>query len=1165
MTAHQRIVRVRRNYNKWVANQTLEDYALRFTAKSARKWSSLRVANTAIGAISFLALEAIGGAITVNYGVANAASAILVVGGLIFLTGLPIAYYAATYGVDIDLLTRGAGFGYIGSTVTSLIYASFTFLFFAIEAAIMSLALELWFGLPLFAGYVVSSVVVIPLVTHGITFISRLQLWTQPIWIILHVLPFAAIAIFDARSFEGWAHYGGRAGEDGLSPNLVLFGAASTVVFSLIAQIGEQVDFLRFLPAAPHPSLSPLPTLPRVQERIGRGWARFALPTLLGRDGWGRSMAWWTAYLSAGPGWIIPGLLKLLAGSFLAYLAVRHLVPVDKATEPTQMYLVAFGNVFSSPQVALAFTCTFVIISQVKINVTNAYAGSIAWSNFFSRLTHSHPGRVVWLVFNVAIALLLMELGVFKALEHILGLYSLVAVAWVGALVADLVVNKPLGLSPPFIEFKRAHLYDVNPVGVGAMILATITGIVAYAGVFGTVMQALASFVALGVAFVTAPAIAAATRGKFYLARTPRKLPDGQSMVRCCICEHPFEAEDMAQCPAYSGPICSLCCSLETRCRDACKPDARISRQIGALADRTLPAWAVKLLNSDVSQYVGVLSLFAVIIGAVLTFVYFQVSFESDLQRQILRSTLWTVFFILGIIAGIAAWLFVLVHESRRVAEEESRRQTELLMQEIEAHKRTDVKLQQAKEKAEAASKAKSRYVEGLSHELRTPLNAVAGYAQILERDPEIPARRLEAVRVVRRNAEYLSGLIDGLLDISKIEAGRFHLNRNEVRLREFLQQLVDMFRLQASAKGIEFKFSASDKLPPSVYTDENRLRQILINLLSNAIKFTDAGHVTMWVGYRNQVARFEVEDTGIGIHPDDLNRIFQPFERAQHGPVNAKTGTGLGLTITKMLAETMGGEITVKSEIGRGSRFQVKLMLAEVARPRNAPPLEHRVCGYDGPRQTVLVVDDDEVHRDLVRELLEPLGFNVMAAASGAACLALVAERPPNLILLDISMPDMDGWAVARALRQMPLERPAIIMLSAIAMEEERAAEPDRFFDDYMIKPIDLRQMLEKFHTLLDIEWTARDEIAKEPSAPAPAAPAKSLTRSLTKSLAPDAVDALIRLGQIGHFRGISATLDEIEAASPECAAGVAELRAIANSFNLTRFLTVLDAQRRT
>jgi signal transduction histidine kinase len=297
----------------------------------------------------------------------------------------------------------------------------------------------------------------------------------------------------------------------------------------------------------------------------------------------------------------------------------------------------------------------------------------------------------------------------------------------------------------------------------------------------------------------------------------------------------------MAQCPAYSGPICSLCCSLETRCHDCCKPEARLANQIGGWTGRTLPRRIVEAMNTDISQYVGVLLLFAAIIGAVLSFVYFQVSFESNVQKDILKSTLWTVFFILSIIAAIAAWVFVLVHESRRVAEEETQRQTELLMQEIEAHKRTDAKLQQAKESAEAASKAKSRYVVGLSHELRMPLNAVVGYAQILERDPAIPLRRLDAIRVVRRNAEYLSGLIDGLLDISKIEAGRFHLNRNEVRLREFLDQLVDMFRLQAGAKGIEFIFQASDRLPVAVYTDENRLRQILINLLSNAIKFTDA------------------------------------------------------------------------------------------------------------------------------------------------------------------------------------------------------------------------------------------------------------------------------------------------------------------------------------
>src|SRR5580658_2532043 len=248
MTAQQRIVRVRRSYNQWVANQTLEDYALRFTAKSARKWSNFRVANTAIGAISFLALEAIGGAITINYGVTNAVAAIIAVSAIIFVTGIPIAYYASTYGVDIDLLTRGAGFGYIGSTITSLIYASFTFLFFAIEAAIMSLAFEMCLGIPLFLGYVLSSLIVIPLVTHGITFISRFQFWTQPVWIVLHLIPFVYIAFADSASFGRWTNFTGLAGADGRSFNLVLFGTAATVVFSLIAQIGEQVDFLRFLP-----------------------------------------------------------------------------------------------------------------------------------------------------------------------------------------------------------------------------------------------------------------------------------------------------------------------------------------------------------------------------------------------------------------------------------------------------------------------------------------------------------------------------------------------------------------------------------------------------------------------------------------------------------------------------------------------------------------------------------------------------------------------------------------------------------------------------------------------------------------------------------------------------------------------------------------------------
>jgi signal transduction histidine kinase/CheY-like chemotaxis protein len=1123
MTAQQRIVRVRRNYNQWVANQTLEDYALRFTAKSARRWSSFSVANTAIGAVSFLALEAIGGSITINYGFINATSAILAVGALIFLTCLPIAYYAATYGVDIDLLTRGAGFGYIGSTITSLIYASFTFLFFAIEAAIMSLALEMCFGVPLFIGYVLSSLIVIPLVTHGITFISRLQLWTQPIWIVLHLIPFAYIAVADPASFERWTGFTGLAEGPGRSFNLVLFGTASTVVFSLIAQIGEQVDFLRFLP-------------PR---------------------GARRASSWWAAYLSAGPGWIIPGVLKLLAGSFLAFLAIEHLVPLQKAAEPTQMYLVGFQYVFSSPQLALAFTGAFVIISQIKINVTNAYAGSIAWSNFFSRLTHSHPGRVVWLVFNVAIALMLMELGIFKMLEHILGLYSIVAVAWVGALVADLAINKPLGLSPAGIEFKRAYLYDINPVGVGAMLAATVAGIVAFFGVLGTTLQSLSAFLALAVAFVMAPAIAYVTRGRFYVARAPRQNWSGHAVIRCSICEHPFEAEDMAHCPAYSGAICSLCCSLETRCGDCCKPHARLSAQMLTLLRQVLPDWITARLNTDVGRYFGVLLLFGGVIGAVLSLVYFQVSLDADAPKEILKSSLWTVFFILTIIAGVAAWLFVLAQDSRRVAEEETRRQTDLLMTEIEAHKRTDAKLQKAKEVAEAASNAKSRHVVGLSHELRTPLNAILGYSQLLERDPELPARRIDAVRVVRRSAEHLSGLIEGLLDISKIEAGRFHLDRNEVHTSDFLDQLLDMFRLQATAKGIEFRYIPSSRLPAVVHTDDSRLRQILINLLSNAIKFTDSGHVTFQVNYRNQVAEFIIEDTGVGIHKEDLERIFQPFERARTARAKATIGTGLGLTITMLLTNVMGGDLTVKSEVGKGSVFRVKLLLSEVSRPRIASTMEDRVRGYAGPRQTILVVDDNEIQRNLVREVLMPLGFEILTASTGRECLTLAERNKPNLILLDIAMPEMDGWQVAQRLRKSSRERAAIIILSANAIDPSRLLEAERLYDDYLMKPIDLRQLLKKIHALLNIEWIY------EPQAPSPAASTASSSPSAVPPC--EDVDELIYLGEIGHIRRILEKLLEIESTSPNCGDFVRQMRTIVNAFDLKRYAAALEAVRST
>ena len=1116
MAGRQRIDRVRRQYNQWVANQTLEDYALRFTAKSARRWSAARVANTALGAISFLALEAIGGTITLNYGVTNATAAILIASVIIFCCGLPIAYHAAKCGIDIDLLTRGAGFGYIGSTVTSLIYASFTFIFFAIEAVILASALEMCFGIPRPVGYLISAVVIIPLVTYGITLISRFQLWTQPLWVVLHILPFAAIAYASPHSFAEWQQFPGEHGDPAGHLDLALFGTAAAVVFSLVAQIGEQVDFLRFLP----------------------------------RDRRTSSRSWWIALLSAGPGWIVLGALKLLAGSFLAFFALSHGVSAERAAEPAHMYLEAFRYVLAQPDLALALTGTFVILSQIKINVTNAYAGSIAWSNFFSRLTHSHPGRVVWLVFNVVVALLLMEIGVYKALEQTLALYSNIAISWVGALVADLVINRPLGLRPPQMEFKRAHLYDINPVGVGAMTMATIVSISAFYGLFGPTGKALSTFVALGVALVTAPAIAYLTDGKYYLARKPKRSWQNIEQIQCCICEHHFEPEDTTSCPAYAGPICSLCCSLDARCHDLCKPHARAQAQVAAALSGMLPQSVLAKINSQFGHYVGVFLTSAGLVALTLGMIYLETSAALPGFKGIISDVLWKVFFALSIIIGVVTWLFVLAQQSRRAAEAETRRQTQLLIQEIEAHKRTDAELQRAKEVAESANLAKSRYVVGLSHELRSPLNAISGYAQLLEQDTSLAPKPRDQVRVVRRSADHLSGLIDGILDISKIEAGRLYLSRDEVRLSEFLDQLVGMFRLQAAAKGIDFVFKRPAVLPLVVYADEKRLRQILINLLSNAIKFTQEGSVQFVVHYRSPVAEFEVIDTGPGIQPDDLERIFAPFERGALGAAQPQTGTGLGLTISRLLAGVMGGDIKVESKVGLGSTFKVKILLSEVTNPTRHAPVKAPVAGYLGPRKTILITDDDPVHRDLLREVLTPLGFILLSAPDGPSCLALAQHCQPDLFILDISMPGMDGWTVAETLRSSGHHQARILMTSASALEAHGRPLAQPFHDSYMMKPIDIPRLLEAIRQLLKLDWSYQTDIPV----------AQPRWRPETGSRPPPRyVEELMGLGQIGYIRAIQLKLDEIGSAHPEHADFVAQMRTLIDRFDLDQYMATL------
>jgi len=1170
----QRIIKVRRDYNSWVASETMEDYALRFTPSRFRRWSALRVANTAFGAASFLILEAVGATLLVQYGFINAFWAIVATGLIIALAGLPISIYAARYGVDMDLLTRGAGFGYIGSTITSLIYASFTFIFFALEAAVMAYALELVFGLPPAWGYLVCAVVVLPLVTHGVSVISKLQVWTQPLWLAMLVVPYVAVWVHEPGAFTQVLHYGGESGL-GAQFNVLYFGAALTVGIALITQMGEQADYLRFMPAPEAGSSA--------SARASR-------------------RRWWAAVVLGGPGWVVLGVVKMLGGAVLAYLAITQMVPTERAVDPNQMYLAAYNFVFPDYGWAVAATALFVVVSQLKINVTNAYAGSLAWSNFFSRLTHSHPGRVVWVVFNTLIAFMLMEMNVFQALEQVLGLYSNIAIAWIMAVVADLVVNKPLGWSPKGIEFKRAHLYDINPVGVGAMGLASALSFVAHLGLLGPMAQAFSALIAMVTAFVAAPLIAWATRGRYYIARAAEG-HDGtylaQRLQRCVICEREYEGPDMAHCPAYQGPICSLCCTLDARCGDLCKPHARLSVQWIAALRHVVPRSVWPYLEAGLAHYVLLMLVLAPLLAAVLGLLY----------RQGVQSYA-HVYAALMLVLGLVAWWLVLAHKSREVAQVESNRQTELLMQEIESHRRTDEQLQQAREAAERAreaadqarvvaeqaraaadqaNQAKTRYISTISHELRTPLNSILGYAQMLHEDLKEPAgeggadpspqapHRAQAIKVIHRGGEHLLSIIEGTLDIARIESGKLTLAIKPMAFADGVAEMAHLFELQARAKGLDFGFEPLGKLPATVRADEKRVRQILINLLGNAVKFTQRGQVLLRASYAREMAQFEVVDSGPGMSPQDIERVFEPFARGSTG--SQAQGSGLGLTIAKMLTDLMGGELTVASQPGVGTTFKVRLFLPELRdtatsgagaagtahgiKAASAPPRS----GYAGERQRVLVVDNEESDRDMLQRWLQPLGFDVLLATSGHDALRLLdTGYRPHAIFMDLAMPGIDGWETLRRVQALGLVVPAAIV-SANAFDQALDNDVGITPADFLVKPVRRDDLLDWLGRKLGLTWLREGVRPDAPDAPHLPNTRQTPGRAETTALgahapwqpADDALARLLHSVRLGHVRGVARQLDALQAqtvaaGSSETARAVylAQARALLKEFQL-------------
>ncbi|WP_437670161.1 AAA family ATPase [Sorangium sp. So ce131] len=409
-----------------------------------------------------------------------------------------------------------------------------------------------------------------------------------------------------------------------------------------------------------------------------------------------------------------------------------------------------------------------------------------------------------------------------------------------------------------------------------------------------------------------------------------------------------------------------------------------------------------------------------------------------------------------------------------------------LLYRDLEAKiKERTLELRVAKEAAERANQAKSDFLSSMSHELRTPLNGIMGYAQILGRSPDIPPKWREALHVIQKSGEHLLSLINDVLHLAKIEAGKVDSVVREIQLPAFLQTVVGLCRVRAEEKGLTLTHALRGPALKVVHADEKKLMQVLLNLLGNALKFTERGGISLHVEALEEVVpagrmvRFRVEDTGPGIAAEHLSRIFEPFE--QVGEQRAKSeGTGLGLAITKKLVQQMGGVIEVQSEVGRGSAFTVTLPLAEAepaASPGEAEP-SGAIVGYQGERRAILVVDDNPDNRAVARELLAPLGFEVREADGGEAALRMAAQHTPALVLMDLSMPGMDGYETTRRLRRMPeLRGVSVLASSASVSEAEQEKSARAGCDDFLPKPIQASALLDKVARLLGVAWIRREE----------------------------------------------------------------------------------------
>lgn len=397
---------------------------------------------------------------------------------------------------------------------------------------------------------------------------------------------------------------------------------------------------------------------------------------------------------------------------------------------------------------------------------------------------------------------------------------------------------------------------------------------------------------------------------------------------------------------------------------------------------------------------------------------------------------------------------------------------------EIKVKERTQ-ELEVAKIAADNANEAKSEFLASMSHELRTPLNGILGYAQIMARDEEVTPKLQKGIEVVYQSGSHLLNLINDILDLSKIEARKLELYNQDFHFPGLLTGVTEICRIKAQQKNVKFHYQANKNIPQAVHGDDKRLRQVLINLLGNAIKFTDSGSVTLGVEVLETQAnyhqiRFQITDTGVGMTPEQVAKIFLPFE--QVGDHNRRAqGTGLGLAITQKIVQLMGSEISVISTLEKGSTFSFELYLpdAKTVVSNHKVDTSQQIQGYQGKPRQILVVDDLESNRAMMVDLLKPLGFEVWEAENGQEGLAQVTTLQPDLVITDLAMPKLDGLEMTRRLRQKPqFQNLAIIASSANVYESVQQESMQAGCQAFLPKPIQASELLHQLQQLLNLTW---------------------------------------------------------------------------------------------